>query len=487
MRTGAVVAAGLTGLALSPVLAADESVVGVFIFGRHADRLTKVSKDSHEGTKILTPEGSWEAFESGQFYQNRYMSNDSGFRIQGLNQTYQPNQFNAFASDSDVLEKTAQGFLQGLYPPLTSIDGQADTVQGSSLANGSFIETPLGGYQYVYFTGMDGSTPDGIWLQGDANCPVYTNASNAYMDSPEFHQLNTSTFNFYQSLFPLVEGQLTKAQLNYGNAYGVFDYFMVNSVHNETFANLIANKTDEFHQVRTLQDIYSKALNYNSSNLDTTIGGQTMAGFILQQLNLTETTGDAPYMTYAVGAYDIFYQLFGVLDLYNVNQTVDTTFTGIINYAASAVFELVESDNDKMIRFGFRNGTDESDTVLYYPILGSNSTEMPYTTFVSELTKKSITDLKTWCNTCSAWSQDFCKVYSPDYLNAAAHNFKFSTSNLSLAGAGGIGAGVTLFVVALVLALAYLFFRKSRSTSSSIHSSPHTEVGSVSSAPKQEV
>jgi prostatic aicd phosphatase len=466
----------LATLALVGTAVADETVVGTFIFGRHGDRLTKP-------TKVLSPIGSQEVYAAGNFYQQRYFVQSKDFNIPGLNSTYQPSQLNAFAPDSDVLQKSAQGFLQGLYPPLSSLAVADSTVSGSALSNGSFEDTPLGGYQYVYFTGVDAASPNNIWIQGDINCPAYTNASNGFFNSQEFLSLNQSTFDFYQSLYPLVQGVIPKSNMTFANAYTIFDYFMVNSVHNETFANLIENKQDDFEQVRTLQDIYSRWLNFNESNPDTIIGGKSMTGFILSQLNLTVTTG-APLISYAAGSYDTFYQLFGTLGLFSVNET---KFTGIINYAASVVFELVDSASVKYVRFGIRNGTDASDDLEYFPILGWNSTLIPYDKFVSSLNNSSISDLGSWCNTCQGWSLDMCAIYTPQYLNAKANDFHIDTSSLTLADAGGIGAGVTIGVFALAAAVIYLLFGRKKSKSTLSPQSSNTNPGSQSSLKQDQV
>jgi hypothetical protein len=460
---------------VSPAVA--QNVVGTFIFGRHGDRLQKP-------TVILTPVGSQEVYEQGSFMHNRYFNSSSEYAISGLNYTYVPTQLNAFAPNSDVLQKSAMGFLQGLYPPLDGDVTYEDEVQGSEMANGTVEITPLDGFQYVIHDGIDTNSPNNIWIQGDTSCPAYTNASNAYFDTEEFLSLNSSTFDFYQSLYPLVEGAFTKEELNYGNAYEIFDHFVVNSVHNQTFADLLSNQTetDNFNQVRYLQDVYSKATNYNASNSNTTIGGATMLAFIQSQLNLTQTTG-APYISYAAGSYDTFYQLFGRLGLYNVNATVDNTFTGILNYAAAAVFDLIEMNNDYYIQFSFRNGTDDSAEALIYPIFGSTSNMIPYSEFVSQAANSSIANLQSWCKACDSWSQAMCAVYSPEYLAAidgtSSNNELPKQSKLSLADAGGIGAGVTIgvFLIAGLAIWGLMSLRNKKAPS--IHSVSSTAEKSV--------
>lgn len=465
LSTGALVLASLSGLTV-----ADDNegkVIGTFIFGRHGDRLAKPSK-------VLTTVGIQELREAGSFYHDRYFNTSSSYHIEDLNATYQSEQLLAAAPGSAVLQNSQQAFLQGLYPPLDQLDVPDDTVEGSSLSNGTTKENPYGNFQYVVQTTYEEDSPNAIKISGVENCKAYEKASESYFDSEEFKKLNKSTYDFYQSLYPLVEGILNKTDLNYGQAYKVFDNFVVNNVHNETFAKKLKDHQDDFDQVRFLQDQYTKGLNYNSSNSDTILGGKSLAGAVVAALQETESKG-LPLVTYYAGSYNVFYQLFAVLGLYDVDES---TFTGLVNYGATAVFELVEKDNDKFVRFGLRNGTEssgpsigqsaESPEFKTYPILGdkSKSKLIPYNKFVSKVKDKALNDISDWCSACGAWDLDMCVPHSKEYLNAKAHDFKIDKSKLSLAGAGGIGAGVTIGVFALAGALLYLLFARKKQPSS---------------------
>lgn len=454
-------------LTLSPVLASSQKVVGTFIFERHGDRLRRP-------TVYLTPVGSQEVFDQGTFMRHRYFDNSSDYSIDGLDMVYDPSQLNAFAPNSAVLQKSAMGFLQGLYPPLESDKTELVEVQGSEMANGTTEETPLDGFQYVIHDGIGSSSPDRIWIQGANDCPAYTSASNGYFDSDDFLSLNSSTFDFYQGLYSLVEGELTKEELNYGNAYEVFDYFEVNYIHNESFHDKISSKMDTFNQVRYLQNVYSRSTNYNATDSNSTIGGATLLGFIQSQLNLTKSTG-APYISYAAGSYSTFYQLFGRLGLFNVNSTFDSIFTGIVNYASAAMFDLIEVENELYVKFSLRNGTDSSVEAISYPIFGTNSDMISYNDFMTQASKVSIADLKSWCSTCDSWSQNMCAAYSTVYLDAIDGDELPGQSKLTLADAGGIGAGVTIGVFLILgLAIWALISRRRHSKPQSIHSSDST-------------
>lgn len=473
-------------LAAMATPAVADKIVGSVMIVRHGDRTAKSADQT-----VLTPIGEQEQHEQGSFFHSRYFNTSSDFHIEGLNTTYQASQISASVPNSAVLQNSQLAFLQSLYPPISTLSDDAEaTVVGSSLSNGTDDSAPLNGYQYVTIQGIEEETPDAIWIEGASSCPAAKNASKSYYDSDEFKKLNESTYDFYQGLYDLLGGGVPKSKLNYQNAYTVYDYYLVNMVHNKTFYDNVKDDGETYMKVKTLQDQLSKALNYNSSNPDTYIAGKTLSGKVLSALNETKTTGK-PFLTLMHASYSTFYSLFGALDLFSVDEA---TFTGLVNYASAAAFELFEKDDgSQYVQFSFRNGTESttnstasqpSPPLTAYRVLGSDDTHMDYDSFVSELKKVAITDLGSWCSACSA-TLDMCIPSSQDYLTAKAHDFKFPTNNLTLAGAGGIGAGVTLGVCAIVGGLVFLFLRRRRQSSTGSDAS--SGITHVESATKSEM
>lgn len=462
MKFSKIAISAIPALALADSTNDTEVVIGAVIFARHGDRLTKP-------TQILTPVGQLQEFEAGGYIRDRYMSPNSQFYIASLNETYQPAQIYAQVANSDVLQKSQMAFLQGLFPPFDTIQGDNfNTVTGSSLSNGSFAEGPLSGYQYVSQDGQDTDSPDYIWTSGSGVCPAYTTASNAYYQSSEFRALNSSTFEFYQSLYPLLEGSFNQSQLSYSNAFTIFDFMNVNWVHNETFVNAtqsISNFSDIFFQVRTLQDQYSCALNWNQSNPVVNVAGRTAAYIIADYLALMNSSyadnlsNNPNSLKLAVfhGAYATFYPLFGVLGLI---ESQPVNFTGLINYATTTTFELIEKSSQTYVRFSIRNGTDASTLLSSYPILGATDTLIPFEDFYNAISSSSISELSDWCETCEAWSLGFCDIYTPQYQDFLVSS---KAKSLSLAAAGGIGAGATIGAFAMVGAAVFAYYRHRQS------------------------
>lgn len=174
-------------------------------------------------------------------------------------------------------------------------------------------------------------------------------------------------------------------------------------------------------------------------------------------------------------------------------------FTGLPDYASAMAFELRRpagstSNDDLFVRFGFRNGSDPSTEITYFPMFGSNETDMPWSQWSAAMANISISSTGAWCSTCGS-TLGFCTGAAQSVSastnplgtavgsgsaasNSAAAPSSTSSSGLSNAAAGGIGAGVTIAVVALIEGLVALwYFSTRRSRRASIEKVP-SEIGS---------
>ncbi|ESX02707.1 hypothetical protein KL918_002524 [Ogataea parapolymorpha] len=442
------------------------SCVGTFIFGRHNDRVAKPAN-------YLTTLGAVEQVESGTFYRERYFGLDedgnsvnSDFVINGLDpqgyfvygDTY------AQCPASTVIEYSQMSFLQGLYPPSTAVNTNetlADT-QDSELSNGTSVEAPLGGYQYVFMDVQSETSDDYFWIKGDENCPSSDAAIDAWYDTEAFKALNSSTFDFYQSLADLLPStKFPKSKLNFGNAMNINDFVFVESIHDEDWATKWNSSLR--YQIATLADAAQWGISYDASNKlnNFTIGGQSLLGASLTYLNATKEKG-SPYINYFTGSFNTMYQIFGLLEL---NQISDN-FTGMPGYGATLVWDLLKDTSDNyFVQFSFKNGTDDDDELVAYPLFGLNSTVLSWDDFVAKTEAVSITNLEDWCGKCSSTSSQ-CTRYSSTYEQASEAEDKgidlekvadgsYHLNKLTNAGAGGIGAGVTIGVFLILGALVF--------------------------------
>ena len=235
------------------------------------------------------------------------------------------------------------------------------------------------------------------------------------------------------------------------------------SIHNKSVKSVIT--TAQLNQLRYYADASEFAQNYNQSQPDRSIGGMTLAGGILRQLNQTVSTQGKMKLSIFIGSYDTFLAFFGL-----TNLTADSpNFMGLPNYASSLAFELFTEKNmtafptdpgDLRVRFLFRNGTDAPLTA--YPLFDRTEDSMPYADLAAELATRSIRTVGKWCSTCKS-TASFCtqdEFTPPSQTAAAVVNSKESKPRLTNAQAGVVGAMTTLGVVALLAAAAFFAHRK---------------------------
>ena len=210
----------LAALAASP--AATETVLGVYVLSRHGDRTAKAIPPTN-----LTDLGYEEVFTSGTYFRNRYIASEASNPIYGMNtDLVLESQITASAPVDNILQNSAAGFLQALYPPV------GETLGSETLRNGTVIQTPLNGFQLiplqVISTGTDGE--NSAWLQGSTNCANAEISSLEYYVSSAYDQTYTTTQSFYNGVYPMIERTFTQNETNYMNAYLIFDLLNVANI-----------------------------------------------------------------------------------------------------------------------------------------------------------------------------------------------------------------------------------------------------------------
>ena len=197
-------------LALTQTLS-NETVLGVYMLHRHGDRTPKILPPTN-----LTDLGYREVYLSGDYYRSRYIVDGAPYRISGINtDEVMLSQLQVSAPIDNVLQSSAIGFLQALYPPVGS---SLDTEQ---LANGSTVTAPLQGYQLIPLgvAGSGSGSEDSAWLQATSGCAKAVISSNEYFTSNEYNKLLGSTKGFYQNLLPVIDGMFNSSEADFFNAY----------------------------------------------------------------------------------------------------------------------------------------------------------------------------------------------------------------------------------------------------------------------------
>lgn len=365
---------------------------------------------------------------------------------------------------------TATDFLQGLYPPLEGVDQK---LAAEKLTNGTDVEGPLQGYQFVWIHGESAEEPDTIWIKGDDECPAFNTASKTYTQSDEYKSSLESTRDFYSKFVDPLKEILPAENVSYQHAFEVFDLLNVGKIHNVSVAKVISD--DDLNQLRYLADRAELGYNYNKTIPARSIGGQTLAGGFLRQLDQTASTKGKLKFSLMAGSYD---SMLAFIGLTNLTDT-DPNFHGLPDYGSTFAFELFtkadmnafpSNADDLQVRFLFRNGT--RGELKAFPLFGRSEDTMSYKDFQSQLGGRAISDPKAWCSTCKS-EASFCS--QPEYSSSSTDSGSGSNhsvtasgskegdnSSLTVAQAGVVGAMTTLGVVLLLGGLAFLLTRRKR-------------------------
>jgi hypothetical protein len=452
----------LAAVAVAGLTSAQETVLGVYIFSRHGDRTAKATPPTN-----LTDLGYQEIFTSGAWFRNQYIADDAPRRIHGINSALvKQSQITASAPVDTVLQNSALGFLQGLYPPVGPILGS------NTLRNGTVVESPLNGYQLIPLETVEtgAGSENSAWLQGSTNCANAQVSSNNYFASSNYLDTLEATRGLYERVIPMVNQTFTPEKTTYKNAYTIWDLLNVASIHNssDNFPNADLLTPELFFQLRTLADQHEFNLAYNQSEPIRAITGSIIANEVVEALNKTITGAGKSKLNIQFGAYAGMFSFFGLANLTSVNPD----FFGLPDYASTLTWELVTnasvsstsfpSQDEISVRFLFHNGTtSDSSTPVEYPLFGQNVSPLPWSDFVSGMNKFSIKSQADWCHACGnstgVCSRSALNNSDDDSSDASSSiNGDCHRGGISKTVAGVIGAMVTLGVILLVEAIILL-------------------------------
>ncbi|KAH0499192.1 hypothetical protein TgHK011_006398 [Trichoderma gracile] len=441
----------LASLTATATAVSAEQVLGVYIFHRHGDRTSKAWPPVN-----LTPLGAQQVASSASFYRARYISSSSSSSSSDNDTTIASispdaavlSQLAITAPVDNVLQNSAAVFAQALYPPSKAAGSQ-------KLANGTTVEAPLGGYQYIPVNAVasavsSAGSESSAWLQGSSGCGDAVVSSNSYFLTPEYLDTLNRTHDFYQELLPVINTTFNSSTATFKNGYSIFDYINVATIHNSSIpsSSLLTNST-----LKTLYDLASTHewnLAYNASEPPRAIAGAVLAGQILTALEaIADAKPSSPRINVQFGAYGAFMAFFGLAQL----PAASSDFYGICDYASSMAIELVApsadrtSPDDLSVRFLWSNGTAAAHGLKEYPLFGQKQTTLSWNDFKAGMNEFAVASTQDWCKVCGN-TDGTCAANSTDASNPAAQSSDDKGgSGISRPVAGVIGALVTLGVI----------------------------------------
>ncbi|XXG96358.1 hypothetical protein Hte_002640 [Hypoxylon texense] len=480
------VAAALSLAGVAAAQSVNETVWSSFSYVLYGERTPS------EGGVIrpsLTPLGAQQLYSQGSLFRARYLSNSSlsdednsittNSPIAGIEQqALDSSQVTVFSTTDSYVVGGALAFLQGLYPPVTDAfaynNGGANA---STLANGSSVDYPLGGYQYPNIQTISSTDPDSVWIEGHALCTEYGTSGLDFRNSEIAQELHNLTLDFYettwQEVFP---NTLPNSMLNFDYAYELYDYAQYAYDHDSSVRDTLG--AARLLALRTWANIQQFDLNGNLSasglqegDMIRAISGRMLAAKVVAQLSQhISSAGTEDKMTLMFGSFEPFLAFFALSDL--ANSEPSGLFQTIPQPGSAMVFELFSTGGDDpsfprqgdlWVRFLFRNGTDADAPMTEYPLFGrgNSETRMRWADFVDEIDKFSIREASQWCDMCSSVTL-FCSALSHSSGSSSGSPSSGSDGtnsdvSLSPAVAGVIGAIITLGVICLAGATAFVF------------------------------
>ncbi|KAF4633022.1 hypothetical protein G7Y89_g5097 [Cudoniella acicularis] len=466
-------------LALTPALAQDlqtQTTWAAVVFTFHGEQIPSL----HDGPYNLTPLGANQLLNAGQVIRDRYISapvNGSeitiAMPINGLSSDEIDNsQMEVLSTNDEYISGSALAFMQGLYPPRNTIVLDEE----SELGNGTLEQFPLNGYQYPNIETLSTVDYNYIWLAGNVGCTNYSINEVNTIEAQGFTSDMVATADFYQSLADSVFWDFDPSIINLANAYPLYEYALFEYNHNRSVYDTLslANLT----QLQNLASLQQWDFNTpTGGNTVNAIAGQTLATKVFTQFSHNiASDGVSDKLTVMFGSFEPFLSFFSLSGLSTGPSA--SAFTSLPEYGSMMAFELFSytprhtgmnlstpfpSTDDLWVRFIFRNGTNESDPMIAYPLFnrGNSEVDMTWSEFAQGISGFAISEVSDWCTSCNAVNL-FCEAIESNLSNSTSQHLtqSFSSKNLSPAIAGVIGATVTLglFIIGS-LALCLLGFR----------------------------
>ncbi|KAK7549373.1 histidine phosphatase superfamily, partial [Phyllosticta citricarpa] len=490
MRILALVAPALLG----SVPTVDAAVHSAVIFTRTGER-TPLLQTS--GPARLTPWGAQQAHDQGNFFRQLYVSGETnegdatGPRaIVDLSKDALKNdQIFVLSPENDYATATAMAFMQGLYPPLGMNMSNAALLDGAAtLSNGSFVQAPLGGYQYPQLRTASNNDPNLIYVAGAYGCVNAAKDRDEYFNTAESSETKNRTGELYNNVGNAVLlGAISEESWNYDRAYLIYDYVNYAYWHDSSVQQAFANNETlrgTMDPLRYLADQQQWAMvnSTDPAHFVRSIAGQALASKILNQLYVNiNTAGSAAKLSLLFGEFDPMLAFIGLTGL----SDEDPDLRGIPDWASSLVVELYSDDPpgqssntsvvtsnstdgftatypdvaNLSVRFYLRNGSDSYIPLNQYGIFQNPPPQQNQDGADNNAPSPLMPDpvIPAWCAVCEARSL-FCTAFNADLRGPKDGGRKNrdrdndDDSPLSPAAAGVLGAGL-VFVFAIIAAL----------------------------------
>ncbi|KAF8558542.1 phosphoglycerate mutase-like protein [Imleria badia] len=378
------------------VNATNAGLIGVVLLARHGDRSGVVFQNytTYNSTQgYLTPYGSSQEYELGCYLRETYLNPASPSYIQGIetdiadiDQLF----VRADAGGGNVILDSAYALLQGLYPPTSG--------SKSTLANGTTVEAPLGGYQYIPVESLEFWQAPSLtsWME----CEYFQDHLARLNSGVIFGDAAAQAAPFLQAVQPYLNGMNN----SFLNMWNIYDYLNVQYTHNATFYNSFPETL--LQQARYFANIHEQNIFTDSvQNGVGQIAIRTLWPEIFWSLGNMTLPNNKVKLALTEVDYKPFISLFNV-----TNATVTSPeISGIADYASAVALELSKSSaGDYVVALKFKNGTNDEFKPL--KMFGQNNLTLPQV--IKALDSTTINSTINWCFSCNQTVLRGCSVFN---------------------------------------------------------------------------
>jgi hypothetical protein len=378
------------------VNATNAGLIGVVLLARHGDRSGVVFQNytTYNSTQgYLTPYGSSQEYELGCYLRDTYLNPASPSYIQGIetdiadiDQLF----VRADAGGGNVILDSAYALLQGLYPPTPG--------SMSTLGNGTTVEAPLGGYQYIPVESLEFWQAPSLtsWME----CEYFQYHLARLNSGVIFKDAAAQAAPFLQAVQPYLNGMNN----SFLNIWNIYDYLNVQYTHNAAFYNSFPETL--LQQARYFANIHEQ--NVFTDSVQNGVGEiaiRTLWPEIFWSLGNMTLPNNKVKLALTEVDYKPFISLFNVTNATVTNPEI----SGIADYASAVALELSKSSaGDYVVALKFKNGTNDEFKPL--KMFGQNNLTLPQ--MIKALDWTTINSTINWCFSCNQTVLRGCSVFN---------------------------------------------------------------------------
>jgi hypothetical protein len=283
--------------------------------------------------------------------------------------------------EGTVVFDSAIATLQGLFPPTPKNE--------MTLANGTTVMAPLGGYQYVPVETVEPGNDR--TLESWTDCPAFEKHIAGFYKSEEFKEKAEAAKPFFKGITDYVFGRPTTLE----NIWNIYDYVNSELEHNKTYAYRLPPTFIE--QAQGFVDFHEYGV-FHSKEMGGigNIAGRTILNTILRSLERISFDGDPLQFLLIESTYQ---PLISVLHMAELNKD-HPELQGLPAFGSALAIELrrgAPPESRDFLRFKFMNGTSEFQTLHAF----GHHADIPLTEFVYRTENYVISNNREWENACN--------------------------------------------------------------------------------------